>query len=52
MNKVHIVLTGILCITILEAVALMNGINGIALTAVVGTICTTVGYMIPNRKVK
>ena len=43
-----IVVTGLVCITALEAIALYQGINGLALTVVVGIIAATIGVSIPN----
>ncbi len=43
---------GLLCITFLEAVALMNGIDGKVLTAVIGIIALTIGVAIPNPLAK
>lgn len=39
-----VIVTGIVCVTILEAVALYCGVDGTMLAAVVGGICTMVGY--------
>ncbi|GAI76492.1 unnamed protein product, partial [marine sediment metagenome] len=43
-GKVIIAVSGITCITVLEAVALYRGINGQILSVVVGAIATIVGY--------
>lgn len=43
-DKTMITIIGILSIVILESVALFNGIDGIMLTATIGTIATIVGY--------
>ena len=39
-----VIVTGIVCVTIIETVALYTGIDGTMLAAVVGGICTMVGY--------
>ena len=43
-----VVSTGLICITALEIYALSQGINGLALTVVVGIIAATIGVVIPN----
>ena len=50
MNKTDwkIVITGIVCLTILEIVALMNGINGTLFSLVIMIIAGAIGVMIPN----
>lgn len=52
MNKLdwRIVICGLICITIIEVVALMNGINGVLLTMVVGVIALAIGVNIPGDK--
>lgn len=47
---VKIVMTGIICLTILEVVALMNGVNGVVLTMVVASITLAIGVIIPTPK--
>ena len=44
----RIVVTGLGCITILECVALNNGINGTLLKTVLIGIALTIGITIPN----
>lgn len=39
-----VIVTGIVCVTIIEAVALYSGVDGTMLAAAVGGICTMVGY--------
>jgi len=48
--NVKIVVTGIVCITIIEIFALSKGINGILMTGVVGTIAAAIGVTIPVPK--
>ena len=48
--KHSIIITAILCITVLEAVALFNGINGQIMTLVIGAIAGLGGYMIRGNK--
>jgi len=43
-DKTILLITGIISITLLEAAALSQGINGIVLTASIGTIATIIGY--------
>lgn len=49
--KKSIIITGIICITILEAIALAKGINGILLTVVIGVIAGALGVAVPTPKV-
>ena len=48
----RIVLTGLVCLTVLECVALMNGVDGILLTAVIGIIAAGIGVAIPSSIIK
>ena len=43
---IRVIIVGILCITFLESIALMKGINGILLTTVIGVIAASVGITI------
>jgi len=43
-----IIITGLVCITVLEIVALMKGINGFILTSVIAIIALALGISIPN----
>ena len=43
-----VIVTGILCLTALEMVALAMGINGVLFTTIVGIIALTIGVGIPN----
>lgn len=45
-----IIITGIICLTLLEAWALYNGINGVYLTIVVAIIAGAIGVTIPVPK--
>ncbi len=46
-----IVVVGLLCLTVLEAIALLKGINGVLLTIIVGIIATAIGIQIPKEKI-
>ena len=50
MDKIDwkIVVVGIICLTILEIVALSNGINGTLFSLVIAIIGCAIGVMIPN----
>jgi len=45
-----IIMTGLICITIIELYALHQGINGILLTIVIGIIAAACGVAIPKDK--
>ena len=47
-----IVVTAIMCLTALEMVALMNGINGALFTVVIATIAGLAGWTMPQLKIK
>ncbi len=49
--KAQIVMTGIICLTIIEAIALFNGINGVLMGAVIAAISAAIGVIIPTPKV-
>jgi len=49
--KFDIIITGLLCITALGLVALLNGINGTLFTIVVGVIAAAMGVSVPRPKV-
>ena len=49
-NKKQVIITGLICITVLEAIALANGINGTLLTVVIGVIAAAIGVIIPTPK--
>ena len=51
-NKIdyRIVCVGLVCLTALEIVALMNGINGTLLKLVLIAVATTIGISIPTPK--
>jgi hypothetical protein len=49
-NKKSIILTSMGCITLLEIVALCNGINGILLTSVIAILAGLGGYVLPQPK--
>lgn len=46
----NLVIVGIICLTFLEAIALIKGIDGIILTAVVAAIAAAIGVVIPTPK--
>ena len=45
-----ITITGIICITIIEIVALIKGHNGVILTMVIAAIAGAIGVAIPTPK--
>ena len=47
-----VLITGIIVIGILEAIALFKGVNGILLTAVIGVIAGILGWSAPQLKTK
>lgn len=49
MNK--IIITGLICLTVLEITALTQGINGTLLTVVIGVIAAVMGVAVPTPKV-
>lgn len=46
-NKVHL---AIVCITILEAIALLTGIDGQLFAGAIGAICTLAGYSYARKR--
>tara|TARA_Y100000310_G_scaffold151386_1_gene150982 strand:- start:50 stop:202 length:153 start_codon:yes stop_codon:yes gene_type:complete len=44
-----IIVMGMICLTILECVALLNGINGTLFTMVIAVIGITMGVTIPKK---
>ena len=48
--KKEIIITGIICLTLLEAYALYNGINGTIFSIVLGIIALAIGVTIPTPK--
>jgi len=48
----RIVCVGLICLTVLEIVALMNGINGTLLKTVLIAIALAIGITIPNPMMK
>jgi len=50
MNKDLIVVVGIICITIIEGIALLKGLNGVLLTATIATIVGLAGWRIPTKE--
>ncbi len=50
-NK-EIVITGLLCLTVLEIVALCNGIDGTLFSFVLVIIAGAIGITIPTPKIK
>ena len=49
-TKSNPVVIGIVCLTLIEVVALLKGINGVVLTMVVGIIAAAVGVTVPTPK--
>jgi len=47
-----IIITALICITILEVAALMKGINGKILTIVIGILAGLAGWSAPQLKIK
>jgi len=43
-----IIICGIICLTILEAIALFNGTDGLLFTSIVGAICLMAGVALPQ----
>ena len=50
--KWRIVITAIICITILEAIALLKGMDGLLLTSVLVIIAGLAGWSAPQLKIK
>ena len=50
-NK-SVIITGLLCLTAMEIVALYKGINGVLLTTIVGIIALAIGVAIPQGVIK
>jgi len=48
--KTNVIITGLICLTLLEAWALYNGVNGAYLTLVVAVIAGAIGVVIPTPK--
>ena len=42
-----IIAVGLICLTIIESIALLKGVNGALFTTVVGAICMVIGWRIP-----
>ena len=53
MTKINsnVIIAAICCITLLEALALLKGINGILFTTVIGVIAAIIGVTIPTPKI-
>ncbi len=49
--KSSVIITGLICITLLEAWAIYNGINGTILTIVIAIIAGAIGVTIPTPKI-
>jgi len=45
-----VIITGIICITALEIIALLKGINGILLTTTIAILAAAIGVVIPTPK--
>lgn len=48
--KTSVIITGLICLTLLEAFALYNGINGTYFAIVVAVIAGAIGVVIPTPK--
>lgn len=48
--KTSVIITGLICITVLEMFALSKGINGVLLTTVIAIIAAAVGVTLPTPK--
>ncbi len=48
--KTSVLITGIICLTLLEAWALYNGVNGTLFTIVIAAIAAAIGVVIPTPK--
>ena len=46
-----VICAGIFCLTAIEIVALLNGINGVVLSTIIGIIALSIGVAIPKEKV-
>jgi amino acid permease len=49
--KTNIIITGIICITILEICAIFNGVDGVLLTGVIAVIAAAIGVILPTPKI-
>ena len=49
MDKTTITICGLLCITLLEAIALFMGVNGTLFTIVIATIAAGIGIILPTK---
>ena len=43
-----VIMTGIICLSLIEVTALYHGINGVLLSSVIGIIALAIGVAIPN----
>ena len=50
--KTNVIIAAIVGITVVECFALMNGIDGIVLTTVVGIIAGLAGWVLPQPQLK
>ena len=51
MDKTWITIVVVICVAILEACALFNGINGTYFTLVIGALCALAGVMFDKKKI-
>jgi len=51
MDKTIITIVVIVCVALLEACALFNGINGTFFTLVIGALCALAGIVFPKEKI-
>lgn len=45
-----LIIVGIICITLIEIIALLKGMNGVLMTAVIGIIAAAIGVAVPTPK--
>ena len=49
--KTSVIITGMCCISILEIVALLKGIDGTLFASVIGALCLLSGLVIPTPRI-
>ena len=50
-EKTSIIITGMICISLLETIALLKGINGVLLTSVIAVLAGLVGWTQKTPKI-
>lgn len=48
----RVICVGVICITAMEIIALLKGVNGVLLTAVIGIVGAAIGLSIKNPFIK